>query len=348
MRDIESLDAEQILAVAYPEELFSENPKLAKQEYRQLIKAWHPDYSSRKLASLVIAHLLELYQLAKDKRAKGNWDEPVEKIDEEIEGLKRVLLRDGNIFEIQYYRCKKTDTGKMFIGEDKVLFEIYSEHYELYKIARKNIYGLTFASSEMACEFSRFLPEILDSFSSNNRHYLLIRKTPDQLLLSDVLEHFGGGIEPIEHIGWILNCLYNLCCYLEWSGISHNAIHKDNIFISPLRHDLMLLGGWCFSMPYEDELIATPTTSLKVIPEDILDSKIPSVRGDLELVKAVGKDLIGTPREDCPEVLWQWLLSEASESSLSEYQAFKYEVLEEAFGRPKFVDLDLSTCDLYS
>ncbi|MFX4865105.1 hypothetical protein ABTB62_20195, partial [Acinetobacter baumannii] len=74
-----------------------------------------------------------------------------------------------------------------------------------------------------------------------------IRKTPDQLLLSDVLSFYKTTPFPLAHAGWIINGLLNIACYLEHSRLTHNAISAETVFVSPLRHTVHLLGGWWYS-----------------------------------------------------------------------------------------------------
>ena len=117
---------------------------------------------------------------------------------------------------------------------------------------------------------------------------------------------------------------------------------------------MMVLGGWWFSAKQEEKLKALPDVALSVIPPDVLDKKYADRRVDLELIKLVGRTLLGDADgealrfDSClPRALVDWLLLPAASNAFSEYAAFKYEVLEESFGSPRFVEMKLDSSDLY-
>ncbi|MBI1271887.1 hypothetical protein GC174_15790 [bacterium] len=339
MRNLKKLEAEKLLEITEPEALYSREPKMAREEYRSLVKAWHPDRTDHPMARTVLERLLALYREAKIKSLDGTWVEPVEKAEAEEPGRKRVRLEDGSIKAIFYYRRLPVELGNLYIDDHSVTFEIGLEFEELLKEARKTIYSLSssFADKEMAIEMSRYLPEILESFRSRHYQYLVIRKTPDQFLLAD-----AGKLEK-EHVAWILNNLYNLACFLEYAGITHNAINTETVFISPLRHSVMLLGGWWYSCKTGDELKALPDSSLEIIPISILESGRAGHAADLALIKALGLCLL----EKGETALRPSLSAKTADTALEEYQKWKHEALESVFGEPKFVELKMDKASLY-
>ncbi|MCA9802258.1 MAG: hypothetical protein KC777_09740 [Cyanobacteria bacterium HKST-UBA02] len=356
MRDLSSLTARQILSVTEPESLFSFCEVTARKEYRQLIRLWHPDSSGNRTdTGRVINHLATLYRQAIAVRKAGTWREPVDKVESEVTGRRRFLLTDGSIREFDYLRSRPFEGGRMFIAEHGVCFEIDREFEDLYRQAVKRIFSLSFADREMALQIGPCLPEILDSFVARTGPVLIVRKTPDQLLLADVLEHFGGSIKPVEHLGWILNVLYNIACYLQWSGITHNAIATDTLFVSPMRHTGMLLGGWWYSAPLKERLLALPSRCLDFAPPDIVARKRADIRLDLESIKATGRELLGDrsgarlqfESDEIPEALRAWLLCPTTGRAESDYFTFKHEVLTESFGAPRFVKMSLDSQALY-
>lgn len=339
MRDLKMLKAERLIELTEPEVLYSCVPKIAREEYRQLVKIWHPDRSEHPMARAVLERLLALYREAKIKSLDGTWVEPVEKAEEEEPGRKKVRLEDGSIKEIFHYRRLPVELGNLYIDDHSITFEIGLEFEELLKEARKTIYSLSFgfADKEMAIEISRYLPEILESFRSRHHEYLVIRKTPDQFLLKD-----AGKLEK-EHVAWVLNSLYNLVCFLEFAGITHNAINAETVFISPLRHSVMLLGGWWFSCKAGDSLKALPDSSLEKIPISIIESGRAAHAVDLALIKALGLKLL----KEGDTALRPSLNEKTADSALEEYQKWKYEVLESVFGESKFVELKMDKASLY-
>lgn len=354
MRTLELLTAERLLAASTPESLYSCSVSEARSEFRQLVRIWHPDQSRLDCAPAVFSHIVHLYRQARRKLADGTWNEPVEKIEQESVGIKRFRCSDGSIKSVAYRSSQEFELGRSYISDHCVTFEVNNEFHDLYRAGRLRAKNLRFPDRSMAVEMSPFLPQIIDAFQTDGASILVLRKTPDQLLLSDVLSHCKGRIEPIEHLGWILNVLYNLCCYLEWSGIAHNAISIDSVFVSPLRHSGMLLGGWWYAAPFGAELLALNERALASIPPSILNHKRADGLADLEAVKAIGRELLGDATGGdlpfdfkLPSALIQWLRSPSSGSAARDYWIWKYEVLESSFGAPKFVDWKLDGNELY-
>ncbi len=355
MRNLDAIDAETLLSVRSPESLFSPKSEEMKIEYRVLARRWHPDlHSKTTLEAGVFAHIARLYKEARKKLADGSWYEPVEKVEQESPGRKKFRKKDGSILVVPYTVSRSFELGTMLIGSDTVAFEVDEQFSDLFGNGLSWMTALRFPDLDMAAEMSRYLPQTIDSFDTSHSSILIVRKTPDQLLLSDVLRHSKGRIKPLQHLGWILNVLYNLGCYLEWHGIAHNGISIDSLFISPLRHSGMLLGGWWYSTLVDSTITALPDSCLDHIPHDILVSKIAAVRGDLELIKAVGRQLLGDITgaqllldDTLPGPLVEWLTMPASDSAREDYATFKDVVLPAVFGPPRFVSWRLESKHLY-
>jgi hypothetical protein len=354
MRNLQELTAEKILAINLPEALFSQSSNEAKLEYRFLARRWHPDCDPAPNAVKVFAHIAELYRAARVKSASGQWNEPAEKIENQVAGTRTFKLDGGDTKTFQFRTIRPFELGAMYVADNFVLFEINREYVDIFDNGRKRMHTLHFKNDAMALAMSKYLPQIQETFKTAQNNIVRIRKTPDQLLLSDVIKHFGGQLKPIEHVGWVINNLLNLACYLEWSGIAHNAIAPETVFISPLRHSAMLLGGWWYAAKLGRRLTAVPDRSLNYIPPDVLRNKIADVRTDLELIKSVGREILGDAtgaslayEKDLPPDLVEWLLLPSTGRAAEDYRTFKREVLPNAFGSPKFVNMQLDADLLY-
>jgi hypothetical protein len=354
MRDLQQLTAEKILAINLPEVLFSQSSNEAKIEYRFLARRWHPDCDPDPNAVKVFAHIAQLYRAAQVKSASGQWNKPTEKIENRIAGVRTFKLEGGASKTFQFRTVRHFELGTMFVADNFVVFEINREHEDILDNGRKRIHTLHFKDDAMALAMSKYLPQIQETFKTAQTDILKIRKTPDQLLLSDVMNHFDGQLKPIEHVGWVINNLLNVVCYLEWSGIAHNAISPETVFISPLRHSAMLLGGWWYATKLGRRITALPDRSLNYIPPDVLRSRIADVRTDLELIKSVGREMLGDITgaslafdKDLPPDLVEWLLLPSTGRAAEDYRTFKREVLPNAFGSPKFVNMHLDAELLY-
>lgn len=354
MRDLTMLSADKLLSIREPELLYSFSPLAAKREYRLLAGRWHPDRETSALAQSVFSHVVQLHNLAQEKRDAGAWNEPVDKVESERAGLKRYRKRDGSLKEVVYTARRYFELGAMYIGQAHVAFEIDKEHEDLFANCCSVMLALRFHDLDMAAEMAPRLPQFLDSFRTDAAAVLVLKKSPDQLLLADVLRHLNGKLADIRHLGWILNSLYNIACYLEWSEMAHNAIAPDTVFISPLRHSATLLGGWCYAAQFGAPMVALPDRTLAFAPEECVRCGEADARIDLELVRALGRELLGDAsgsslrgRADLPANLVDWLCLPAGEHAVSEYAEFKHDVLPEVFGAPSFINWRLESRDLY-
>ncbi|MBS1953152.1 MAG: hypothetical protein JST89_03145 [Cyanobacteria bacterium SZAS-4] len=354
MRNLERLTADKLLSIETPESLFSNSLSEAKAEYRFLAGQWHPDRKSTPDAMRVFMHIVQLYRDARQKMASGKWNESCEKIEEQIDGWRKFRLLDGSIKTCKYRISHPFELGTTYVADNSIVFELDKEFEQLFQQGRKRIHMLPLKNNSMALEMSKYLPQVQQTFRTESSNILVVRKTPDQLLLRDVINHFGGKLTPANHIGWILNNLLNLACYLEWAGVTHNAISATTVVISPLRHNLMLLGGWWYSTKAGQVLSYIPEETLKCIPPDILRNKRADARVDLELIKSVGREILGdasgahlTFGKSLPPDLVDWLQLPSSGSAFEDYKTFKREVLPSAFGPPKFVNMQLDADLLY-
>lgn len=354
MRDLEKLTANNILSISTPESLFTNSISEAKREYKRLARNWHPDSQPGTEALKVFLHIVELYGQARLKLSSGTWDDSCSKIEDQSRGIRRFILPDNSVKTCKYRVAHKFELGTVYLSENSVTFEIDNEFEELFERGRKRIHLLAYKDNAMAAELSKYLPQVKHEFRTSKSRILVIRKTPDQLLLSDVLKHFRGRLDKLEHVGWIVNSLLNTACYLEWSKLTHNAITASNVFISPLRHSTMLLGGWWYAARQGEKLEYIPEEMLPVVPPDVLRSKRADSRTDLDSIKSIARTLMGhrtgahlASDKSLPPELVNWLETPSAGSALEDYKSFKQEILPSAFGQPRFVEMHLDANELY-
>lgn len=344
--DITALSAEALLAIplSVPERLFTGDPDQAQREFRTLAAHWHPDRCSRPEATAVFQHLNRLYEAAERKLRDGVWQTP---------GLLTLRGNDGTRYQIRYLREREFELGQRFIGPETVTWLVEKQHADLFENALEIIAGLRFADGRMAAQLQPSLPEIAARFETADRLALVLRKAPDLLLLSDVLDHFNGRMEA-RQVAWIISSLLNLVCYLDYAKLAHNAILTDAVFISPPRHSSALLGGWWYAVRQGQSMRAAPALTVQYAPFDVINHKRGDIRTDLELVRAMGRTLLGdvsgarlAREKAAPPAMLDWLRLPASGSPVQEYQTWQRRVLKASFGERRFVKLDVSVNDLY-
>lgn len=353
-RGLTLVSADKILSVKEPERLFSDSLTLSKLEYRDLAKVWHPDVNSAPKAQEVMAHISWLYYKAIDKLCDKTWDEPGVKIEEEQPGIKAFKTDKGFVRLIDYRTVREFELGNTYIGDHHVTYMIRREYEDLYKNGLKRMQGYRFANPAMRNEMMRFLPQVQDEFATKTLLGVTIRKTPDCLLLRDVLEHMGGTVNPIGHIGWVLNVLYNISCWFQYARLCHNDLSLDTYYVSPHHHSGMVLGGWWYTVPRKQRLLALPHRSIEVCPPDLLRDKLAGFRLDQECIRLMGRELLGETsgpvlknNPDIPKPLSTYLSLPSKGSAVDDYKHYRHTVLEACWPR-KYIHLDLKPEDLYS
>jgi hypothetical protein len=331
-----------ILAITNPCILFPNDLNEAKIKFRELALEFHPDKNDGK-TNEVFAHINELYNKAIVLIESGVWEHPTQII---------VAATDGRKYKINFLTKRKFELGTMYISDTVVAYFIDNHHHKLFDNAKLNIKSFKFASDRMKQEVKRYLPEIGKTFeTSDGRLVMVIKKTPDLLLLRDVLTYYKT-IEP-RHAAWIMSTLHNFTCYLNYIGVSSNDISLDTYFISPLYHTGALLGGWWYSVPVNKPLIAVPKRTYELMPVDVKNSKISSNKTDLEMIRAIGREILGDvtglklERMGVPKPFVNWLRLPSSGDAVKDYDIWGNKILTDSFGKRKFVEMKLTSKDLY-
>jgi hypothetical protein len=336
--------AREILKMTKAGELFSGRLEEIKKEYANLANIWHPDHNKNSTeANEVMTHINMLYLQGINCIKAGKWEKPAEI---------KFLGKDGKVYEIKYLRCRSFELGKAYIGNSVVLYLIDDEHTSLFKNAEKVIDDFSYENDSMKREMSKYLPKVITQFEViNNQRAVVIEKHPDLVSLQDVLTYYEGAIPP-RHAAWIINSLYNICCYLDYTALSHNSISLDTVFISPKNHNASLLGGWWYSVNQGKRMLGVPEKIYSIIPPHIKDKKAGSILTDLESVRLIGREILGDRNGTklsamgVPTPMSEYLRGAASSMALEDYSKW-LEVLASSFGPRRFIQMDLDAEKLY-
>ena len=338
-----TLTEAQILAISVPELMFTGEIATAKAEYRKLASKWHTD-TNPGVNPKVISHINMLYDLAVKKLTSGDWVIP---------GLFQFETVQGKKFQLKYRRKHDIDLGEMYVGDNFVVFSVFKTDSDLVETAKKIINEFQYPNDKMRDEMSRFLPSVHDCHETSDRHVLLVKKTSDVFLLRDVIDHFGGKLDP-KHAAWVISRLYNLACYLKFSGLVHCGISPMSVFISPKYHSGLLLGDWWYTTKVKQQMVALPSTTIILLTDSELKAKEAKFSFDLEAIRAIGREMLGDRHgskllmdKSLPKALVAWARSPATGDAFKEYDYWQSTVLIESFGKRKFVELDLSSSDIY-
>jgi hypothetical protein len=340
-----TMTAQDILMCTEPGEIFSEDAARIKEEYTRLAKLWHPDYNGNSAESNeVMIKINALYERAMELILAGKWRKP---------GFLRLRCRDGKVRELKYRKEAAFELGTMYICDTVVVYIVQSRFKDLYINAEQRIKSLRYADANMRAEMAKSLPVIISQFETLDVQLgMVVKKDPDMLLLDDVLSYYNGRM-PDRHAAWILGTLYNLACYLEYTGITINAITTGTYFISPKGHCGTLLGGWWYAVPEGAGMLAVPKKIYDILPPDVMNTKRGSIQTDLEAIRLIGRELLGDRTGmrlgdyGVPGPLAAWLRGACTGSAFEEYAGWG-RVLDESYGERKFVAMDLDADKVYS
>lgn len=342
-----TLTADALLAIpaVQPEKLFSGDDEADKKLYRWLALSFHPDRHPAHAEAF--KHLGEL-KAARDRQiAADTW---------RGRGVKALVLEDGRRLRIRFLRRHAFELGTVLIGTHSVAYLVRPEHRALCAHAVRAIRGFRYANDAMRKEMERFLPRIQLHAETAAGPVLIIHKTPDVVRLRDALDHLGGRMDP-RHVGWILSSLHNLGAWLHWAGLTHNAIDLDTYFISPGAHTGMLLGGWWYARPAGERMSHLPGSSARVwktiAPFHAVASREATPRLDREMIRLVGRSLLGDPGgtrllrdATVPKALRTWVTTPGAEDGIEDYAGWE-RARKAAFGRRRFVEMDLTPREMY-
>lgn len=346
--DRANLTAAALLAIPddCPGRLFAGSVDDVKRDYRRLAMQWHPDRCHDAEAHAVFQHIRRLYGAAEHRMMRGEWA-----------GREPLTLKagDGRTYAIDYLRRHPFELGTMVVANTVVAFVVDGAHADLVRRAERAIADLRYADDGMRRQIACHLPPypFCGAFQTDSAYVIVIRKRPDVLLLRDVLDHVGGRLDP-RHVAWVVSSLLNLCCYFQYAGLTHNALSPDTCFLSPPQHGVAILGGWWYAAQVGERMVAAPARTIAWAAHDLMDTGRADLRTDLELVRAIGRELLGditgtrlARAGAAPEAMVDWLRLPASDDPIEEYRTWRTQVLHDSFGARRFVELPLTQSDIY-
>lgn len=320
-------------------DLFGGTGGQAKLAYRRLIHRWHPDHNPDPLAHEVFIHLQGLYQAAGGSQ-----------------GLHRTVdFQDhhNRLFRFQARAEHSFALGRWFRGRGTVAFAVDPAHEALMDAYERCVRGLTYPTPAMREQIAPRLPGIHAALKGGAGGFLVVKKDPDAIWLPDLVEHMAQAKTTLDprHVGWILNGLHNIACYLSHAGIAHNGITPGAVWINPATHCVQLLGGWFHCATFGHALHSLPAEVARCAPRSVLREKTASARLDMESIRATGRWLLGDVsgqrmHPTTPASMVTALRLPAPGTAVEEYQRWK-QALQASFGAPKFVPMELSYHDVY-
>ncbi len=346
MTIITTLSMEAILAIPItsPEKLFT---KIGlKLELKQLYKKWHPDINPDIDTNKLCSHFQALAKEAQKKIDNNNWNGPAE-----LE-----FVADGKTFRLSYKKMHTFELGKIYISSTKICYVIDPEFEDLFRNGIKSIQSIKYPNKKFEDEFKKFVPNIVKvAANADIGHVLVLDKTEDVVMLQDLLDYLPDQKMLPRHVMWVMSSLSNLLCFLEFNKIAHLGISTQTVFVSPEYHSCMIYGGWWYSRPNEEKMIAIPVQLATILPSSVFVDKLAKTQYDRFLVKAIGlaslgdKTLTGSTllkTAVVPKPILDWLRATPSNTSVIEYSNWD-KALTEGFGKREFVKFDINPNNIY-
>jgi hypothetical protein len=331
-----------------PECLYHGDAAEIVKQYRILAMRWHPDrpenHGSTEAGS-VFRKVVALKRAAEALMESGNWFASP--------GQTEFVADNGQRHSFRYRAHRVIDVGHVLIDEMSVAFLFRTQHADLFANALSAAENVRFADIKMEAEFGIQLPRLTSSFRTPQYKVMVLQKDPEAIRLADLLKHIGGKL-PAVHVAWLMSRCLNLACWFEWAGLFHGDFSSDSLYVNPRLHSVSLLGGWQYSTRIGEPLKALPRRSAELLPSDVLGEKLGNIRGDLESIRALGRELLGDPvgtclgrNPDVPSALVTWALQAGGPTAFHDFQGWS-NVLRQAFGARRFVQLSVAFDEVYS
>lgn len=197
-----------------------------------------------------------------------------------VEDFKHVQLLYSDDYvppdQVKFGNIRYTYTAhpipSMYVGNNTVLFQTPVPTPSL---------SFTFPDQRIKDEMSKYLP-------------VFVKQTSDYVVVGKPKNTFSARqyLDQLSACPWIISSLYNLLCYLQVTGITHNDISVDNVFFNPDGHSAHLLGGWWYSRPAGSVLSVLPQATFQTNPK-LAKAKVASHAFDLGSIKRLGLELMG-------------------------------------------------------
>lgn len=338
-----TLTATDILAItpAQAGKLFSGDEAAIKAAFRRLAQKWHPDHNVDPQAGAVLQHLTALRGTA----LAGGAAKPAP-------GNERVFTtKAGAKFRLRFLLRHRIEVGEVFVGKTLVAYLIDPVNADL--VATATAYTPKFEDARMRQEMERFLPQFERHVTTTEGDLLIYKRTEDQILLRDLIEHCGGAVDPV-HVAWFISGMANVTAYLNYAGLAHGGIGLETILVSPKYHSIALTGPFLYRTAFGERPAALPGRTVDLVPKLALAGVNADAGIDLELIRLTAREALGDAgganllhRKEVPHPVAMWLMTPPAGDGFKDYAAWE-RARDAGFGKRSFVEMTISPQAVYA
>lgn len=252
----------------------------------------------------MLNYLRSLHDIEKDDAVSASlWDSAEEKV---------YMQENGVPVTIHYIYLAEEAGVTMYLTRNAVLYH-FKNRDEAEKMER-SLGRLEFPPADIK-GLQRCFPKLKGRFQLKKGEVLLAYDREPMLF---PLSLFGA--LSARHVAWIISRMENICCVLEYNGLTHGGISMDHLFINPKTHEAMLYGGW---------------NQCKEKTRDILGDSV-----DLKELRKLAKRLLGVHPTDVPGEFEKFLEEYPKKDAYEDFARWD-EVIEKGFGGRSFTQMKL-------
>ncbi len=334
--DKDLITAQDIISAAKPRAVFGsvQTTDEAAKIYKRLASQFHPDKNSDPLAPQAMSALNVLYDKLVARLAPAF--------------MLNLRTTRGTDLSVMYRRAVVFELGSTYLLNRRAFYVLQPEFADLAD-RFSAMFPIRFPDDKLRQEVAAYLPTKVERFAlTTKEHAIAVPTPPGAIRLAEARPY----VTDPKHVAWIISDLYGLACFFHITGITHAGISADSVFIMPQAHRTAIIGGWWYAAPSGQKLLAIPPSTAAALPPAWLAKPTAGTYVNCELIKALGRDLLGDPSGarllalGVPKPMAAFLRSIGTGQTIIEYQNWK-EVLRESFGPPKFQKLDLEAIDVY-
>lgn len=306
-------------------------------QYKELARIYHPDIYKGTGSKDIMAKINRLHKEALDLLENGTWESTNEAL---------FLSREGVRSKLTYKKKFDFELGTEYVARSHVFYCLDEKYKRFFENARFQTGAILSSKSEkkMFEEFSKYIPYFNSCFSAKDGTYCIGFKKPiDVVPLRVLAEHYNGSI-PAVHVAWMISRLLNFACFFQHTGIAHNGLTIENLYVNPLSHSIYPYGGWWYVQNLGKKLLGVPKFVYDVMPPKEKGEKVSSTRTDIETIKRTASILLG--KNDAPKAFLDFLNSGSSENAIQEFEKWST-ALDKAYGKRSFIQMDITIDELY-